>query len=350
VTAAEDTFIPADRTKLNPALQARPRKLRQALRQKPVESLASRTCRRQLEHPGARVGTSRETVCAVCDRSRNMPRIGTRVGYNALMNRHVLNAARLVGLWLLLTVAGCGTFEQPDETVGWPPDRLYSEASRELQRRSWPEAIKLLEKLESRYPFSRWAEQAQLQTAYAHYRNNERVLAIAALDRFMKLHPNHPALDYALYMKGVVNFNEQEGLFAALGGQDLAERDLQAARDAFDAFRTLSTRFPNSRYTADAQARMVYLIDAMAAGELAVARYYFRRGAYVAAANRAQNIIRQFPTARPTEQALVMLAESYDKLGMPDLRDDTRRVLQNTFPNNTASAAPEKGSWWRFWR
>jgi outer membrane protein assembly factor BamD len=266
------------------------------------------------------------------------------------MIRHLLQTARLLGLCVMLTVAGCGTLDQPDETVGWPPDRLYSEASRELERRSWGEAIKLLEKLEARYPFGRWAEQAQLQIAYAHYRNNERVLAIAALDRFMKLHPNHAAFDYALYMKGVVNFNEQEGLFAALGGQDLAERDLQAARDAFDAFRTLTTRFPNSTYAADAQARMVYLIDAMAAGELAVARYYFRRGAYVAAANRAQNIIRQFPTARPTEQALVMLADSYDKLGMPELRDDTRRVLQNTFPKAANSAAPAQKSFWQFWR
>jgi len=272
------------------------------------------------------------------------------VGYNAPMNRHILNAVRLLGVWLMLVLSGCGTFDQPDETVGWPPDKLYSEARKDLDRRSWPEAIKLLEKLESRYPFGRWAEQAQLQIAYAHYRNNERVLAIAALDRFIKLHPSHPALDYALYMKGVVNFNEQEGLFAALGRQDLAERDLTAARDAFDSFRTLINRFPQSQYAADAQQRMVYLVDAMASGELAVARYYFRRGAYVAAANRAQAIVRQFPSARSTEQALIMLADAYDKLGMPDLRDDTRRVLQKSFPQTASSAPAEPTSWWRFWR
>jgi outer membrane protein assembly factor BamD len=347
VPPAEHALIPADRAQFDPALQSRARELRQALREETVKPLACGARRRQFEQVCARFRRAR--LRRGCRRSEHTAR-RVCLGYNALMIRHLLQSARLLGLCVMLTVAGCGTLDQPDETVGWPPDRLYSEASRELERRSWGEAIKLLEKLESRYPFGRWAEQAQLQIAYAHYRNNERVLAIAALDRFMKLHPNHAAFDYALYMKGVVNFNEQEGLFAALGGQDLAERDLQGARDAFDAFRTLTTRFPNSKYAADAEARMVYLIDAMAAGELAVARYYFRRGAYVAAANRAQNIIRQFPTARPTEQALIMLADSYDKLGMPDLRDDTRRVLLNTFPKAATSAAPVQGSRWQFWR
>jgi len=268
------------------------------------------------------------------------------------MNRHLVGTLRLIAVWMSLVLAGCGTLQEVDETVGWPPDQLYSEASKDIERRNWGQAIKLLEKLEARYPFGRWAEQAQLQIAYAHYRNNERVLAVAALDRFIKLHPNHPALDYALYMKGVVNFNEQEGLFAALGKQDLAERDLQAARDAFDAFRILINRFPQSQYVADAEARMAYLIDSMAAGELAVARYYFRRGAYVAAANRAQGVVRQFPTARSTEQALAMLADSYDKLGLPELRDDTRRVLEKSFPDSArASAAPpESARWWQFWR
>ena len=259
-------------------------------------------------------------------------------------------ALRLFTAGLVLLLAACGTLEQPDETVGWPPDRLYSEARKDIEARNWGQAIKLLEKLEARYPFGRWAEQAQLQIAYAHYRNNERILAVAALDRFIKLHPNHPNLDYAFYMKGVVNFNEQEGLFAALGGQDLAERDLQAARDAFDAFRTLVSRFPQSRYVSDAESRMVYLIDSMAAGELAVARYYYRRGAYVAAANRAQGVVRQFPTARSTEQALVMLADSYDRLGLPELRDDTRRVLQKSFPQAPATAATPERSWWQVWR
>lgn len=256
-----------------------------------------------------------------------------------------------LALGMLLTLAACGTLDQPDETIGWPPDKLYSEARKDMDNRNWAAAIKVLEKLESRYPFGRWAEQAQLQIAYAHYRNGERVLGIATVDRFLKLHPNHAALDYAYYLKGVINFNEQEGLFAALGGQDLAERDLQAARDAFDAFRTLVTRFPQSRYADDARDRMAYLVDSMAKGEMAVARYYFRRGAYVAAANRAQGIIRQFPDAAAAEEALFILAESYDKLGMPDLRDDTRRVIEKNFARSDAGSSVDGSRrWYQFWR
>ncbi len=246
-------------------------------------------------------------------------------------------------------LSACGTFDQPDHTVGWPPEKLYAEAREDLSGSNWPAAIKLLEKLESRHPFSRWAEQAQLQIAYAHYRNNERVLALAALDRFLKLHPNHVALDYVYYMKGVINFNEQEGLLATLGGQDLTERDLQGARDAFDAFRTLIARFPDSRFVEDAEARLIYLLDAIASGEVAVARYYFKRGAYVAAANRAQGVIRQFPQAKSVESALSILADSYDQLGLPELRDDTRRVLAQNFPAAAKGSKPEK-SWWQMWR
>lgn len=347
MTTTQYPLVPGDRAEFDPALQSRSRILRERLRQKPVKALAMRPRSRQLVDTGGPVGGRRRLIHLALDGALSgiVP-----VGYNVLMNRHILNAVRLLGVWLMIGLSGCGTFDQPDETVGWPPDKLYSEARKDIDRRAWAEAIKLLEKLEARYPFGRWAEQAQLQIAFAHYRNNERVLAIAALDRFIKLHPNHPALDYALYMKGVVNFNEQEGLFAALGRQDLAERDLTAARDAFDSFRTLINRFPQSQYAADAQARMVYLVDAMASGELAVARYYFRRGAYVAAANRAQAIVRKFPTARSTEQALVMLVDAYDKLGMPDLRDDTRRVLQKSFPQTASSAPAEPASWWQFWR
>lgn len=350
VPASQHTLVPTDRSKLNPALEPRAGILRQRPRQEPIEALAMRPRGRQLVGAHGHIRGRQDLSGLICLSCSGHGRQRACVGYNAWMNRHILNAVRLLGVWLMLSLSGCGTFDQPDETVGWPPDKLYSEARKDLDRRSWPEAIKLLEKLESRYPFGRWAEQAQLQIAYAHYRNNERVLAIAALDRFIKLHPSHPALDYALYMKGVVNFNEQEGLFAALGRQDLAERDLTAARDAFDSFRALINRFPQSQYAADAQQRMVYLVDAMASGELSVARYYFRRGAYVAAANRAQAIVRQFPSARSTEQALIMLADAYDKLGMPDLRDDTRRVLQKTFPQAASSTPAEPASRWRFWR
>src|SRR5690606_31369745 len=122
------------------------------------------------------------------------------------------------------------------------------------------------------------------------FKDGERVLALAALDRFMKLHPNHPSIDYALYMKGLINFNEQQGLLARFGSQDLSERDQAGLRESFDAFKELITRFPNSKYAPDAQARMQYLVNSMARGQVHIARYYFKRGAYVAAANRAQEV------------------------------------------------------------
>ena len=214
-------------------------------------------------------------------------------------------------------------------------------------------AVKLLEKLESRYPFGRWAQQAQIEIAWAHYKDGERELALSAIDRFLRLHPEHEALDYALYLKGLVNFNEQQGLMSWLGNQDLAERDLQAAREAFDTFKLLVTRFPESKYAADAHARMAYLVESMARGELRIARYYFMRGAYVAAANRAQDVVRKYEQTPAIEEALAILAHSYDKLGMTELRDDTLRVLERNFPGSRSMAAVlavEQRRWWQLWR
>jgi outer membrane protein assembly factor BamD len=218
---------------------------------------------------------------------------------------------------------------------------------------NYTRAVELLEKLESRYPFGRWAQQAQIEIAYAHYKDGERALALAAIDRFIRLHPEHAALDYALYLKGLINFNEQQGLLAWLGRQDLAERDLQAAREAFDTFKELVSRFPESRYASDAEARMKYLVNSMARGETLIARYYFQRGAYVAAANRAQNVIRDYQQTPALEDALAILVLSYDKLNLDQLRDDSRRVLELNFPNSDALArvdATDDRRWWQIWR
>ena len=155
-----------------------------------------------------------------------------------------------------MSLAACSTADPPDPTLGWTPERLYAEAKDELGSGNWDAAIKLLQKLEARYPFGLWAQQAQLDIAWAHFKDGERAQSLAAIDRFMKLHPNHPSLDYALYLKGLVNFNEQQGLLATLGSQDLSERDQAAARESFDAFREMATRFPESKYTPDATARM----------------------------------------------------------------------------------------------
>jgi outer membrane protein assembly factor BamD len=259
----------------------------------------------------------------------------------------------LAGLFCAL-LGACAASDQPDPTIGWSADKLYRDAKDELTAGNWTAAIKSLEKLESRYPFGRWSQQAQLDMAYAYYKDGDRASALATLDRFLKLHPSHPQLDYVHYLRGLVNFNEQQGFLATLGGQDLSERDLRAARDAFDAFREVTTRFPDSRYAPDSRDRMRYLIDSMAAGEAHIARYYFKRSAYVAAANRAQNVVRQYPQTPAVEEALFIMIASYDRLGLTDLRDDAQRVFALNFPDSTLPvrgvAVSINRRWWEFWR
>ncbi|MCP5264530.1 MAG: outer membrane protein assembly factor BamD [Burkholderiaceae bacterium] len=252
-----------------------------------------------------------------------------------------------------LLLGACTPAREPDETLGWTPERLYAEAKDEMGAGNYTQAVKLLEKLESRYPFGTWAQQAQIDTAYAHYRDGERTLALTTIDRFLKHYPNHSRRDYVYYLKGLINFNEQQGLLANLGGQDLSERDLNAAREAFDSFRRVTTEFPDSKYAPDSLARMRYLLNSMAAGEVHVARYYFRRGAYVAAANRAQIAVRRYQQSPAVEEALFIMMRSYQELGLDDLEDGARRVLKRNFPDSAYlkdGRLRDDRRWWQIWR
>ena len=247
--------------------------------------------------------------------------------------------------------AGCSSTPE-DKTAGWTTDRIYSEAREELSGGSYDKAVPLLEKLEGRAAGTPLAQQAQLDKAYAHYKGGEKAQAIAALDRFMKLHPASPALDYALYFKGVVNFNETMGFLSGISRQDLSERDQQAARDSYQAFEQLVQAFPESKYSDDARARMGYIVNSLAEYELHVARYYFRRQAFLAAANRAQLAVREYPQTPAVEEALYIMAASYDKLGLEQLRADAERVLIKNYPNTryikNGVRVPER-AWWQFW-
>ena len=259
---------------------------------------------------------------------------------------------RSLALILLLLVAGCGLLpETQDETKGWSAQKIYSEAKNEMNDGNYTKAIKYFETLEARYPYGRYAQQSQLEVAYAYFKDNEPVSAIAACDRFIKLHPNHPNVDYAYYLKGLANFNEDLGLLGAIADQDLSERDPKAAKDSFDAFKELVTRFPNSKYAPDAAARMKYLVNTLAASDVHIARYYARRGAYVAAVNRAQIVLKEYPQAPATEEALAIMVQSYDAMGLNDLRDDARRVLSKNYPNSKFlnGASQSKSPWWRLW-
>ena len=193
---------------------------------------------------------------------------------------------------------------------------------------------------------------AQIDKAYAQYKAGEKAQAVATLDRFMKLHPASPALDYALYLKGLVNFNENLGLFSFISRQDLSERDQKAAKDSFESFSELATRFPESRYTQDARQRMTYIVNSLAQYEVHVARYYYQRGAYVAAVSRAQAALADYQGVPALEEALYILIRSYDALGMAQLRDDARRVMERSYPQSDYLRTGFKGKtdpWWKLW-
>ena len=251
-----------------------------------------------------------------------------------------------------LTLGGCGLLpEVKDETAGWSAQKLYAEAKDNLNSGNYTNAVKLFETLESRYPFGRYAQQAQLEVAYAYYKDNEPISTIAACDRFIKLHPNHPNVDYAYYLKGLANFNEDLGYLGNIVHQDLSERDPRAARDAFIAFKEVVNRFPDGKYAADSQARMKYLVNALAGNEVHVAKYYMKREAWVAAANRAKEVLKTYPEAPALEEALAIMVISYDKLKLTGLRDDAQRVLKLNFPNSKFAKGVniEGKAWYRFW-
>jgi outer membrane protein assembly factor BamD len=254
-----------------------------------------------------------------------------------------------VAMILAAGIAGCDLLpEVKDETTGWSAERLYKEAHEMLTTGNYTRAIKLYDTLEGRYPYGRYAQQAILEGAFANYRAGETATAIAACDRFIRTYPNHPNVDYAYYLKGLVNFREDEGLFGYIVEQDLSEHDPKLTKESFGAFKELVTLFPDSKYSADAVVRMRYLTNALAGYEVHVAEYYYRRGAYVAAVNRAQAALVNYPRTPANEDALIVLVRSYDRLGMPQLRDDAQRVLKDTYPDGkyfTASAKP----WWNFW-
>lgn len=239
----------------------------------------------------------------------------------------LLVAAVIAGL------AGCASSTY-DPTTNWSADQLYADARENLDGGSWGAAIKSLQRLESRYPFGRYAQQAQLDMAWAQYKEGERAEALATVDRFIRLYPAHERLDYAFYLKGIINFNTREGLIARFAGEDMSERDLNAVREAYESFKQVATRFPNSPYVADSVDRMKYLVNQMASGEVAIARYYYQRGAFVAAVNRANDVISSYQGTPALEDALQVMAQSYARLGLGDLSEDTWRVLERSFPES----------------
>jgi outer membrane protein assembly factor BamD len=257
----------------------------------------------------------------------------------------------------MLLLSACGLLSKDvKDSKNWSASKYYSEAKSELNEGNYGGAIKLFEALEARYPYGRFAQQAQLEVAYAYYKDGEQATAIAAADRFIKLHPNHKNVDYAYYLKGLSNFNDDLGLMGIVSekilNQDMSERDPKASRESFENFKELVARYPKSKYAPDAVQRMKHLVNVVALNEVQVARYYMKRGGYVAAANRAQYALKEYPQTPATEEALFIMMKAYDALGMPDLRDDAHRVMKKNFPDSRffADSTGESGEpWWRFW-
>ena len=258
-------------------------------------------------------------------------------------------ALMMMTMWL----AGCSLLPDAakDETVGWSAEKLYTEGHNAMLEGNYTRAVKLFEAIEARYPYGRFAQQAILEGAYSNWRAGEQTSAVAACDRFIRTYPNHPNVDYAYYLKGLVYFREDQGLFGYVYELDLSERDPKQMRESFAAFKELAQKYPDSRYAEDAEQRMRYLTNALSLFEVHVADYYYTRGAYVAAANRAQSALVNFPHTPANERALDILARSYDQLGLPQLAEDSRRILAKTFPQSIyiAGNAPQAKPWWKFW-
>jgi outer membrane protein assembly factor BamD len=269
-----------------------------------------------------------------------------------------LNILKILALTTAAAIlSGChGLPEKTDETALWNNNKLYSEANDALTGGDFTKCAKYFQILEGRDPFGRFAQQAQINVAYCDWKDNETASAEQAIDRFIQLHPSNPDIDYAYYLKGLISFNDDLGLFGRFAGQDLSERDPKALRDSYDAFKTVVDKYPSSKYAPDSAQRMRYIVNALASHEVHTADYYYRRGAFVAAINRAQMSLRDYQNAPANEDALHVMVLSYRALNQPKLADDTARVLASTFPDSPYVTGHARGlavqtgrHWWQIW-
>lgn len=247
--------------------------------------------------------------------------------------------------WLSLTLQGCETMgdlfsnsdakQFEDEYANWTIDKFRQEAKKAVDDGGYEKGIKIYEALESRYPFGESAAQTQLDVAYAYYKNDDPESALAAADRFIKANPRDLAIDYAYYLKGLVNYNRDIGFMDRFLPTDISQRDTTSAKEAYANFNELVRKFPKSKYIADAWQRMIALKNNIAMHEVHVARYYLKRHAYVAAANRASYVIEKYQRTTAIPFALQVMQEAYSQLGLKELATDASRVYQQNFPNGT---------------
>lgn len=260
--------------------------------------------------------------------------------------------ARLLILAALLALGGCSSiswFNKDDPLESLPVEGMYQEAKRSLENGNYGRAVRYYRRLVSRFPYGEYTEQAQLELAYARYKNGQASEALSTLDRFIKTYPTHRHIDYAQYLRALVNFSRDASFLDRIARIDLTERDLGNIRQSFNDFGELIRRYPNSRYAVDARQRMVHLRNLLARHEIGVASYYLRRDAWVAAANRAHYLVEHFPQSEYVPDALAVIAESYTRLGEESLAADARRVLELNDPQHPylSGAWPARPSFWR---
>jgi outer membrane protein assembly factor BamD len=224
-------------------------------------------------------------------------------------------------------ILACGPAKEVDVTAGWSAEKLYHSAKNELNKENYLTAIERYEILESRYPFGKYATQAQLDVGYAYFKYDELDAAIAAIDRFIKINPRHEAVEYAYYLKGLVNFNRGGSILDKVHKRDKAEHDKSILLASYNDFLLLLRRFPQSKYAADSRQRLIYLRDNLARADLKIARYYASRDAWVAASNRAKFIIQAYPGTSSIKSALEIQVMAYRQLGLDELAADTQRIL-----------------------
>ena len=241
----------------------------------------------------------------------------------------------LVILLLTSLTGGCTLLEEQDETLNWTAEMFLQAAREQAEGEYWEEAITYYRKLQGRFPYGTFSEPAQLEIAYVYYKSNQPTLAIAEADRFVQMHPVHANVDYAYYLKGLAGFKPDRGLLSAITGSNPSAHDTGPIRDAFDAYRELVTRFPDSTYAADANKRLVEIVNVLAMHDVQIARYYYARGAHVAAVNRAKQVLETYQTSSAVEHALAVMIQAYKERGLVELGHDTERVLRLNYPDSS---------------
>ncbi|MDJ0778310.1 MAG: outer membrane protein assembly factor BamD [Gammaproteobacteria bacterium] len=229
----------------------------------------------------------------------------------------------------------CGPEKEIDPTIDWTVDEFYRRAKAELAAGNYLTAIEYYETLESRFPFGNYATQAQIDVAYAYFKFDEPDSAVTAIDRFIKLHPRHPSVDYAYYLKGLVNFERGGTALDFLSERDKATFDRQLILTAYNDFRLLLQRFPDSKYATDASKRMIYLRDQLARADYNAAAYYASRDAWVAVLGRTRFILANYQGSSVIRQALELQLQAYENLEMEELARDTRRILDLNYPDRS---------------